>query len=117
MTRRAERRRRDIQRELMLGPATVRELARALRRPRLLIWSDLDQLETAGTVTTVWIQRPGWPAGALIAAYRLLTITEQDNRQADEDARAAKTTAFEQQLRAALAAAAHHAYPSPGEPS
>lgn len=117
MTRRAVRRRRDIQRELLLGPATVQDLAHALRRPRFLIWSDLDLLETAGTVTTIWVQRPGWPAGALIAAYRLPTITEQDDRQADEDARAARTTAFEQQLRAALHAAAHHAYPSPGDPS
>lgn len=117
MTRRAVRRREAIECQLLLGPATVRELARALHRPQLMVWDDLDRLETAGTVATVWVQRPGWPPGALVAAYRLPTITEQDDRQADEDARAARTTAFEQQLRAALHAAAHHAYPSPGDPS
>jgi len=116
VTRRAARRHEAIECQLLPGPATVRDLARALRRPRLLLWSDLDQLETAGTVTTVWIQRPGWPAGALIAAYRLLTIAEQDDRQADEDARAARNTAFEQQLRAALHAAANR-ITIPGESS
>lgn len=110
MSRRAVRRRRDIQRELLLGPATVQDLAHALRRPRFVIWSDLDLLETAGAVTTVWVQRPGWPAGALAAAYRLLTIAEQD-------AHSAKHAAFEQHLRAALHAVAQHAYPSPGDPS
>ena len=109
MTRRAERRRRDIQRELMLGPATVRELARALRRPRLLLWDDLEALQDAGNVGVVWIQRPGWPDGALVAAYRLLTIAEQDNLAVEQ-------AAFEQRIRAALAAAANH-ITIPGEPS
>jgi len=117
VTRRAVRRREAIECQLLRGPATVRQLARALRRPRLQIWDDLDRLEKAGTVVTVWVQRPGWPPGALVAAYRLPTITEQDDRQADENARAARTTAFEQQLRAALHEAAHHAYPSSGEQS
>lgn len=98
-----------IQRELLLGPATVRDLARALRRPQLLIWSGLEQLEKDGQVVTLWVQRPGWPEGALIAAYRLPTITEQDDR-------AAADTAFEQQLRAALHAAAN-TITIPGEPT
>lgn len=107
MSRLADRRRRNIQRQLLFGTATVRDIARALHRPQLLIWSDLDRLEQAGTVATVWVQRPGWPADALIAAYRLLTIAEQD-------ARATKQIAFEQQLRAALHAAANTI---PGDPS
>lgn len=116
MTRVADRRRHAIQRELLLGPATVRDIARALRRPQLLIWSDLSQLEKDGLVVTVWIQRPGWPDGALIAAYRLPTITEQDHRQAEQAARAAENTAFEQWLRAALDAAANTIH-IPGDPS
>lgn len=107
MTRRADRRRDDLQRALLPGPAPLRSLARALRRPRLLVYADLCAMEEAGTVVTTWIPRPGWPDGAGLYAYRLLTIAEQDTRGAEK-------AAFEQRLQAALHAAANH-NTTPGE--
>jgi hypothetical protein len=97
MTRRANRRRRDLQRQLLLGPAVLRDLARAVRRPRVLVWADLTALEETGAVVSEWQACDGWPAGAW--AYRLPTIAEQD-------ALAICQAAFEARVSDALHAAA-----------
>jgi len=101
---RAEQRYEALTFQLLRGPATVRQLARALRRPQLLVWIDLEHLETADVVRTEWVQRPAWPDGATVAAYRLLTPDEAA-------ARDAKKTAMEQRIREAFRALAEQAVP------
>lgn len=96
MTRRADHRRTLICCALELdGPATLHDLACALRRPQLLVWNDLTVLEEAGAVVTEWAQRPGRPDGALIVAYRLMTLDDQDAAEAER-------AATEERVRAAL---------------
>jgi predicted ArsR family transcriptional regulator len=92
---------------LLAGPAVLSDLARALRRPRFTVWSDLTFLEEEGVVVTEWQPRDGWPAGA--RAYRLPNFGERETRDAEEDA-------FDNWLRAALHAAAEALYPDDGSP-
>lgn len=94
MSKRADRRRTLICCALELdGPATVSDLACALRRPRFLIWNDLTVLEEAGAVVAEWQPRDGWPVGAWV--YRLPTLAELDAREAEQ-------AALEERVRAAL---------------
>lgn len=93
--RRADRRRDHIQLQLLLGPAPLSDLARVLRRPRLLLWIDLGAMEAAGNIVTQWVPRPGWPDGAEVAAYRLPTPAETATRDAGQ-------AAMGQRLREAL---------------
>jgi predicted ArsR family transcriptional regulator len=102
---RAEQRYEAITFQLLRGPATVRQLARALRRPQLLVWIDLERLEADGVVRTEWVQRPGWPDSATVAAYRLLTPDE-----------AAERDAMERRVREALRALAEHVAPETTTP-
>jgi len=106
MSRRAARRREAIECQLLHGTATVRQLARALRRPQLFVWDDLTAMEKAGAVITEWVQRPGWPDGAKVAAYRLPTLADHDARDAEQAEHDALLAATEQRLRAALQARA-----------
>jgi len=104
MSRRANRRREAIECQLLHGPATIRQLARVLQRPQFLIWDDLTAMEKAGAVITEWVQRPGWPDGAKVAAYRLPTLAETDTQ-------AAYQAAMEQRIRAAFQARAEQVAP------
>lgn len=103
MSRRAERRRTLICCALELdGPATLPNLARALRRPRFLVWNDLTVLEEAGAIVAEWQPRDGWPTG--VWTYWLPTPAEQA-------AAATRRRTTEERLRAALRALAEHAVP------
>lgn len=93
MSRRAERRRLEIQHALLAGPALLADLARALGRRRLTVWSDLTALEEDGVVVSEWQPSDGWPVGAF--AYRLPTLDEQE-------ARTAKQAPLEERIRTAL---------------
>ena len=66
-------------------------------------------LEADGVVRTEWVQRPGWPDSATVAAYRLLTPDEAAERDA-------KKTAMEQRVREALRALAEHVAPETTTP-
>lgn len=89
------------------GPLTIAATTRALhRRWTLPIVLDLDALQQQGHVLSQWLNLNGRPPQL---EYRLPNPAEQD-------ARAAEDTAFEQHLRAVLHDAADH-IPLPGDPS
>lgn len=102
MSRRADRRRLEIQHALLAGPMLLADLARTLGRRRLTVWSDLTVLEDAGAVIPEWQPRNGWPVGAW--AYRLPTLAEQDARETRQEA-------MERRVRAALHWLADNAVP------
>ena len=78
--KRAADRRYEICVELLLGPATLPDLAKRLGRWRWTTILDLSALEEARTVASDWVRRDGWPAGR--TEYRLCADTEREERDA-----------------------------------